>query len=160
MRFNSFTANWGRSFACKCQTISQLASTIACQRQCPISFPRQEFDNFATVTIHYSTQLFCSGDRFKISNCSEFAPVTGATPWTVINLFRWPVRILQLFKVCSGDRLNIGNCSKYVPVTGPNLSPVINLFGWPVDVGAMLRKGDFHGYNERSLSLPQAKDLH
>ena len=49
-------------------------------------------------------------------------------------------------------------CFKDLYYVGPIDLPA-KLFCGAVDVAAMLRKGNFHGYNERSLSLPQAKDL-
>ena len=50
-------------------------------------------------------------------------------------------------------------CFKDLYYVGPLDLPAKHFCG-AVDVSAMLRKGAFHGYNERSLSLPQAKDLH
>jgi len=50
-------------------------------------------------------------------------------------------------------------CFKDLYYVGPLDLPAKHFCG-AVDVNAMFRKGPFHGYNERSLSLPQAKDLH
>ena len=50
-------------------------------------------------------------------------------------------------------------CFKDLYYVGPLDLPAKHFCG-AVDVNAMFRKGEFHGYNERSLSLPQAKDLH
>ena len=49
-------------------------------------------------------------------------------------------------------------CFKDLYYVGPVDLPALQFCG-TVDVAAMMRKGDFHGYNERSLSLPQAKEL-
>jgi len=49
-------------------------------------------------------------------------------------------------------------CFKDLYYVGPVDLPAMQFCG-TVDVSAMLRKGAFHGYNERSMSIPQAKDL-